>query len=248
MKRDRFTFAALLVVVSTAVGWIWHGHDKDSYQDDKTIEGVQPRANGSVALPSSANPLPEGNSGITRQLEIHSAEGSEQAAVANTRSFTETVLAAPINVALNSKVQQQWRDRIYEDCHGHEIKNCKRLISEFSRILNVRKPLDDGWSDWMEGQILQSLMSRWRENGITRVGAKCDESGCVFVVAGKSVAELFGGPAEHLGFTQWLAEQPWNDELEKHSKLNGDDSTLAWELYGLRTEPYYVWYVVTRRE
>jgi hypothetical protein len=148
---------------------------------------------------------------------------------------------------LTAETLKRWEARIYADCHGQEIAHCESLANEFSRILQAQETLDDGWSDWMESQILQSLIDRRQENGLDKTGVKCDARGCVFFVAAKSVADLFGGPSNHDDFNRWLRSRAWNDELQSHNKLNGESSTLAWEVFGLRTEPVYIWYVVTRR-
>ena len=149
---------------------------------------------------------------------------------------------------LNSATLHRWRDTINADCHGQGIAECEKLTQTFSRILLSEEVLGDGWPEWMETQIISSLREQADANQFTHFGAKCDASGCVFFVASRSASEMFGGPKYHDDFTRWLRAQPWNGELQVNTKLNGDNSTLAWEVYGLSTQPYRVWYVVTKRD
>jgi hypothetical protein len=153
----------------------------------------------------------------------------------------------PAIVPLTPATLDRWRSAINVDCHGQGITDCKSLMKIFTRTLQEAEEVEDGWSDWMEDQILDSLHERARVNRFRQIGAKCDSGGCVFFIGSKSAAEMFGGPRNHDDFTKWLGTKPWNEELQHNTKLNGDSSTLAWEVYGLATEPFFVWYIVTKK-
>jgi hypothetical protein len=101
----------------------------------------------------------------------------------------------------------------------------------------------------MEAEIADSLKERARELRLTQTGVKCSSEGCVFFIAAKSAGEMFEtGWQYHNEFDKWLRARHWNEWLEIHSRKNGDRSSLAWRVVGLRTKPFVNWYVVTKKQ
>ena len=157
---------------------------------------------------------------------------------------------AAADVELSASAVAKWRQTVWADCHGQGITDCERLINIFARVLQAPEYVDDGWSDWMETQIRDSLSAKASEYKATRVNVKCAAEGCVFVLYANSAKEIFDHGWRHANdFDRWLRHEPWNQWLEVHSRQSSKQSTLAWRVVGfLNARPFISWYVVTRRQ
>jgi hypothetical protein len=131
-----------------------------------------------------------------------------------------------------------------------EPDGCKRLIETFTQVLESPEHGEDGWSEWMEQQIRDSLSAKMREYKSTASQVKCSDEGCVFVVYSQSRAEMFDTAWQPwTEFEQWLRKQTWNEWLDVKAASNGDKSTVAWRVVGFLDErPFITWYIVTRRQ
>jgi hypothetical protein len=155
----------------------------------------------------------------------------------------------PSFVDLSASAAVRWRQTVWEDCHGEIVIDCRRLIDTFTRVLEAPDFVDDGWSDWMEGQIRESLSTKAREYKSTRTDVKCAPEGCVFIFYSDTAKKMFHHGWRHANdFDRWLRKQPWNEWLEVHSKQNDNKSTLSWRVVGsLSASPFINWYIVTRQ-
>lgn len=256
-NRKFIRFAIVLLAILAFTSWHWYQR-ADSNQRPQQSDAFEGDPRKQESWPHQVAPATRGSDGTmdansdSRADPNHPApetaerrRGSLDAMATEHRGI---VTPDGIVVPLTAATLQRWRDTINADCHGQGIADCKKLMQTFSRTLQADEGLEDGWSKWMETQIINSLREQASANQFEQIGAKCDASGCVFFVESGSVAEMFGGPRHHDDFTRWLRAQPWNGELQVNTKLNGDDSTLAWEIYGLATQPYRVWYVVTKQD
>jgi hypothetical protein len=176
-----------------------------------------------------------------------STDYSQTNAGLNTNSQMPQVAA---DVELSASAVAKWRQVVWADCHGQGITDCERLINTFTRVLQAPEYVDDGWSDWMETQIRDSLSAKASESQATRVNVKCTAEGCVFVLYANSAKEMFDRGWRHANdFDRWLRQAPWNQWLEVHSRQSSKQSTLAWRVVGSPSaKPFINWYVVTRRQ
>lgn len=255
--RKFIRLAPILVAISAITSWLWYeraDNDQLAQQSDASDGGLRKEESSPQELASGSRgphlPIDPKSDSLADQKHPAPAtvEHGRVSPDAMAREHRGIVTHDAMVLPLTSATLQRWHDTINADCHGQGIAECKSLMQTFSRTLQADEDIEDGWSEWMETQIINSLREQASANQFTQIGAKCDAAGCVFFVASRSAAEMFGGPKHHDDFNRWLGAQPWNGELEVNTKLNGDNSTLAWEVYGLSTQPYHVWYVVTKKE
>ena len=166
------------------------------------------------------------------------------------KDASSLIVSSPVSVELSAKDAAKWQEVVWADCHGQGIRDCRKLIDTFSRVLNAPGRVDDGWSEWMEEQLRDSLNAKAGDYQSTKTNAKCISDACVFVLYADSAGVIFDSGYQHSNdFHRWLREQPWNEWLEVHERNNGNRSTLEWRVVGsLGAKPFINWYIVTRKE
>lgn len=261
----------VLVLVATCLLVLWKWNDTSDVAS--AVTDVKGGADNRVAKPASgvldqapaAADLSPSELGVssTHKEVTHSRDLHRPAAIQSTSrgsAVAETKPATLVNGELSSKTQTtielsantvaNYQDKVWRDCHGAGISDCRRLIETFTRVMRAPEFVDDGWSDWMEGEIRASLAAQASKYKSTGTTAKCDADGCVFALYADTAQSIFdNGWRNSNDFDKWLRKQSWNEWLEVHSLKNGNRSTLEWRLSGsLSVSPFINWYIVTRKQ
>jgi hypothetical protein len=139
---------------------------------------------------------------------------------------------------------------LIRDCPGQMVSDCDAMGRLAARISQAPDQASDGWSDWVETEILASLSSIARANHLSEVGVKCSSEGCVILVSAKTSRDAIATPLMHdpYDLDAWLANRAWASEFSEISWKGGSRSIAAWRVIGTDSAPYLVWYVVRRRD
>ena len=138
---------------------------------------------------------------------------------------------------------------IRRDCPGQLGSQCPEVARLAEKIIGSPDFGQDGWSEWMEREILASLLATAEENRLTHVGVKCSLDGCVFKIEAKNGVEVFEhGFDSHDIYDRWLRNRPWVEELASNKTTGGSGSVFAWQIVGRDVSPFVTWYIVRRRQ
>jgi hypothetical protein len=121
--------------------------------------------------------------------------------------------------------------------------------AQFALKIVESEPQADGWSDWMEDQILHDLLLAASRNHFSEVASRCSTEGCVFYVAASISTALpdRGSDAWRNEFEGWLKQREWAAELAGSRDSEPLRSFSDNRIFGSSTRPYKIWYVVRRR-
>jgi hypothetical protein len=232
--------------------------------ENATDEGPTGRRHGgqdSAASENSRTPHPSALPRIEENIELKATEkqdpndevGTSLPQPDSTHDKSQSpkrTSSKSLDVKLSDEGVSRWQETVWADCHTEIVVSCKDLIDTFRTVLKAPENTDDGWSEWMEGQIRASLSEKARDYESTKVDVKCAANSCVFILYANSAAEIFGNGWQYINdFDLWLREQHWNDWLEVHANQRGQRSTLQWRVVGsLSAKPFINWYVVTRKD
>jgi hypothetical protein len=262
----KLVFAASGIVIGAAIFTVWL---MSQHSDLRSVSG-QPRPNSS-ARGVHDGPHQQVDSGSTRSAE--QGEGASDGARVDSETSETLGLdryphsAPPQNVpdapavSTATKILEESVDarrigeidshtiqRLVRDCPGANILDCSALTYLAKRIAQSPGDVEDGWSDWMEGEIKRTLSSVALANHFSEATAKCNAEGCILLIASRNSTEMFERGFEvNNEFDRWLRRQPWNDELAEVRRASGRPSTLAWRIIGTDSQPFVTWYVVRRK-
>ena len=152
----------------------------------------------------------------------------------------------PEEEAINTGISSDSVASMIRDCPRQIKPSCSVILPLVREIEVAPDDLEDGWSEWMEVQIEQALVSAAGTHSFSEIGVKCTAHGCLFSVTARSGGEVFGirgrGAFEH-----WFTKQPWIDEFQPHERPDGSHSVLAWQVS--EVDAYRkAWYVIERRD